>query len=220
MSYGKCWYSESDCVQSFKDVDHYRPKQQAKRSDTECDEGYPWLAFFRLSAQRSNQINRNEETEEPVGKGSWFPLITGSPRATWADRCLSEERPVLIDPTSQNDVALIDINPEDGRAVPSLTCIGLEKRLRVERSLELYGLNLGNLISARKRVMREAQAHFQNLLDIAQAGHDMAAVERLVSQMRAATLASAPYARASRAKLESLGAGMFCARPEDVVTNE
>ena len=31
MSYGKCWYSESNDPQSFFDVDHFRPKKEAKR---------------------------------------------------------------------------------------------------------------------------------------------------------------------------------------------
>lgn len=221
MSYGKCWYSESDCVQSFKDVDHYRPKKQAKRTDTESDDGYPWLAFswdnFRLAAQRSNQINRDDDTDESVGKGAWFPLMQGSKRATWGDRCVDDEHPVLLDPTVQDDVMLVDINPEDGRATPSLICVGPAKQTRVARSIELYGLNLGNLISARKRVMREAEAHYQNLLDIVGAAHDMAAIERLTAQMRTMTQPSAPYARAARSKLHSMGAGAFCASPEDIM---
>lgn len=221
MSYGKCWYSESDCVQSFKDVDHYRPKKQAKRSDTEADDGYPWLAFswdnFRLAAQRSNQINRDDDTDESVGKGSWFPLVQGSRRATWDDRCVSDERPVLLDPTDPDDVALVEIHPDDGRAIPSLICVGPGRQTRVARSIELYGLNLGNLVTARKRVLREAEAHYQNLMDIVGAAHDIAAIERLIRQMRMMTQPSAPYAQAARSKLLSMGAGAFCARPEDLV---
>ncbi|WP_109867636.1 hypothetical protein [Methylocucumis oryzae] len=45
MSYGKCWYSEGNDPQSFFDVDHFRPKKEAKRSESESDDGYPWLAF-------------------------------------------------------------------------------------------------------------------------------------------------------------------------------
>ena len=40
MSYGKCWYSESDDPQSFFDVDHFRPKNEAIRSENEKDDGY------------------------------------------------------------------------------------------------------------------------------------------------------------------------------------
>src|SRR6185503_17393868 len=90
MSHGKCWYSESIEPQSFSDVDHFRPKLEAKRSDSVTDPGYVWLAFswanFRFSAERSNRVSKNEETDESEGKGNWFPLLEGSPKATWSDR--------------------------------------------------------------------------------------------------------------------------------------
>lgn len=220
MSYGKCWYSESNDPQSFFDVDHFRPKKAAKRADATEDDGYPWLAFsvenFRYSAGRSNRLSTDEATEETVGKGSWFPLLDGSPCASWDDRCLNTEMPVLLDPTIRSDVALIDINPDDGRAVASMTCLGATKQYRVSKSIELYGLNLGNLITARKRVMRDVENHFRNLMDIVAANTDMAAVDRLQAQMREATVSSAPYARAARAKMFAMGAGVFCAQPEDI----
>jgi hypothetical protein len=219
MSYGKCWYSESNDPQSFFDVDHFRPKKAAKRAAATEDDGYPWLAFsvenFRYSAGRSNRLSTDEVTEETVGKGSWFPLLDGSPCASWDDRCLNTELPVLLDPTVRSDVALIDINPDDGRAVASMTCLGATKQYRVNKSVELYGLNLGNLITARKRVMREVENHYKNLMDIVAANTDMTAVDRLQAQMREATASSAPYARAARAKMFAMGAGVFCAQPED-----
>lgn len=219
MSYGKCWYSESNDPQSFFDVDHFRPKKAAKRSDVLEDDGYPWLAFsienFRYSAGRSNRLSTDEETDVVVGKGSWFPLLDGSPFATWDDRCVDKEEPVLLDPTVRSDVTLIDINPDDGRAVPSKTCLGPKKQLRANRSIELYGLNLGNLITARKRAMRQVSDEYQNLMDIVGAGNDMAAVDRLQEQLRVATGSRAPYARAARSKLIAMGAGAFCAQPED-----
>jgi hypothetical protein len=219
MSHGKCWYSESNDPQSFFDVDHFRPKKAAKRSDTAEDDGYPWLAFsldnFRYAAGRCNRLNTDEATELPVGKGSWFPLLDGSPCATWGDRCLDKEQPVLLDPTVRGDVTLIDIDPEDGRAVPSKTCLGVTKQYRATRSIELYGLNLGNLITARKRAMREVKDNYENLMDIVEAANDMDAVDRLQDQLLRATASSAPYARAARAKMFAMGAGAFCAQPED-----
>jgi hypothetical protein len=219
MSYGKCWYSESNDPQSFFDVDHFRPKKAAKRANAIEDDGYPWLAFsmenFRYSAGRSNRLSTDEVTEETVGKGSWFPLLDGSPCASWGDRCIKNEKPVLLDPTVRSDVALIDINPDDGRAIASKTCLGAVKQHRTNKSIELYGLNLGNLISARKRVIRDVENHYKNLMDIVSAATDMDAVERLQEQMRVATASSAPYARAARAKMFAMGAGAFCAQPED-----
>lgn len=220
MSYGKCWYSESNDPQSFFDVDHFRPKKEAKRAEGVTDDGYPWLAFswdnFRYAAGRSNRLNTDEATDKTVGKGSWFPLLTGSALATWADRCEQQEHPVLLDPTVREDVTLIDINPDDGRVTLGRTCIGPRKRLRAEKSIELYGLNLPKLIDARKIVLRDVQAHFENLMDIVVAANDMPAIERLQKQMLHATHPNSAYSRAARAKLNALGAGAFCAQPEDL----
>lgn len=219
MSHGKCWYSESNDPQSFFDVDHFRPKKAAKRLDESEDDGYPWLAFsvdnFRYSAGRSNRLSTDEITEKTVGKGSWFPLLDGSQCATWDDRCLDQEAQVLLDPTVKSDVTLLDINPEDGRAIPSQTCLGAKKQLRANKSIEIYGLNLGNLITARKRAMREVKDDYENLMDIVAVGTDMGAVDRLQEQMRRSTASSAPYARAARAKMIAMGAAAFCAQPED-----
>lgn len=160
MSYGKCWYSESECAQSFMDVDHFRPKKQAKRAETESDDGYPWLAFswdnFRLSAQRSNQTNRDDVTGEAVGKGAWFPLVQGSKRATWDDRCISDESPVLLDPARLTDVRLIEVTAT-GMMGPTRFCLGERERLRVNATVRLLGLDLPGLVSARQRTMRLVQ---------------------------------------------------------------
>lgn len=221
MSYGKCWYSESNDPQSFFDVDHFRPKKAAKRADNLEDDGYPWLAFswenFCYSAGRSNRLSTEEAAEKVVGKGSWFPLLDASKQADWGDRCEALEQPVLLNPTLVADVALIAIDPDDGRAVHSFTCLGSIKQARVARSIEIYGLNLGNLITARKRVMREVQDHHATLLEIVAAGNDMESVDRLHEQIRRATRSDAPYARAARTKLQSLPSGAaLCAQPEDL----
>jgi hypothetical protein len=226
MSYGKCWYSECPEVQSFLDIDHYRPKLEARRSENECDPGYDWLAFslgnFRLAApQRANRRSTNEETQTIEGKGSWFPLLDGSPRASWAHRCECDELPVLLDPTLRRDVDLIDVNAE-GRMSPSMTCIG-SGRTRVKRSIELYGLNLPKLTDARKRVMREViDLHFTLFNNIAAGSdHPSAAdalpIDRLINQIRRMTLPCSPYSKAARAQLQLLSGGAsLCAQPEDI----
>ncbi len=225
MSYGKCWYSESPEAQSFLDVDHFRPKLEARRSETQCDPGYDWLAFswenFRLAAQRSNRRSTNEDTEETEGKGSWFPLLDGSPRASCAHRCERDELPVLLDPTWRSDVDLIDVNAE-GRMYPSTYCIG-SALTRVERSIELYGLNLPKLTDARKRVMRDLIDLHASLMDNVAAGteHPPAAdglpIERQREQIRRTTMPDSPYSKAARAQLLLLPFGAYlCAQPEDM----
>ena len=112
MSYGKCWYSEAKDAGANFDVDHFRPKAEAKRTEEIVDaEGYAWLAFdwdnFRLSVQNCNRLNK-DDTGETVGKGSWFPLIEESPKATWTNRCVCDEKRVLLDPVVKK-ISLISI---------------------------------------------------------------------------------------------------------------
>jgi hypothetical protein len=146
MSYGECWYSESNDPQSFFDVDHFRTKKAAKRADTKEDDGYPWLAFsvenFRDSAGRLNRLSTDEATEETVEKGRCLPLLDGSPCASWDDRCLNTEMPMLIDPTVRGDVALIDMNPDDGRA--GLTGTGVVMDDASPKACATHGSGSGN----------------------------------------------------------------------------
>jgi hypothetical protein len=223
MSYGKCWYSESPEDHSFLDVDHFRPKLEARRSDTHCDPGYDWLAFswenFRLAAQRSNRRSRNEETGETEGKGSRFPLLDGSPTACWEYRCVEDELPVLLDPTLRPDVDLIDVDAE-GRMCPSKYCVG-SARQRVERSIRIYGLNLPKLTGARKRVMRDIIAVYEALGRLVDAGIELPAadhlpVAELMDAIRKKTLPCRPYSKAARAQLIFSGGADLCAQPEDV----
>lgn len=223
MSYGKCWYSESRDPQSFFDVDHYRPKLEARRSDDTTDSGYPWLAFswenFRLSAQRSNRVSKNEETDENEGKGNWFPLLETSPKACWENRCENTEQPILLDPVKKADVRLIDVQ-DDGRMGPSRICIG-SARLRVERSIEIYGLNLPRLKEARLRVMREVNNLYSvlcEMLDAAEPVIDVAdrmPIDKQVELITSKTLPCSAYSKAARAQLIRLGAAELCAQPEE-----
>lgn len=222
MSWGKCWYSEADEPQSFFDVDHFRPKLSAKRSDAESDAGYEWLAFswenFRYTAQRSNRHSKNEDTDQLEGKGDWFPLLEGSPRACWDNRCVGDELPMLLDPVSRVDVRLIDVL-DDGRMGSSRTCVGSAKE-RVERSIEIYGLNLPRLKAARLRVMRDInQLHetLSVLLANSTESHiaDRQPITTLCELIHSKTLPTSHFSRAARAQLIRLGAGDLISTPEE-----
>jgi len=228
MSYGKCWYSESVDPQSFFDVDHYRPKSEAKRSKDVVDAGYEWLAFswenFRYSAQRSNRRSTDEETDDTTGKGSWFPLADESPRARWDDRCEHSERPILLDPVNAADVRLIDVR-DDGRMAPSQTCIGTA-RIRVERSIELYGLNLPRLTAARLKVMRDViELHTVLMQTIEAAGAcvnvaDSLPIQKQIDVIKKRAFPSSPYSKAARAQLFRLGIGELYPQPEEATETE
>jgi hypothetical protein len=216
MSHGKCWYSESSDPQSFFDVDHFRPKLRARRSDSHVDAGYEWLAFswenFRYSAQRSNQQNKDEDTDQVVGKGDWFPLLDPSPCARWDDRCEESERPVLLDPVRQEDVDLVDVL-DDGRMSPNPFCVGSSKH-RVTRSIELYGLNLPALTAARAKVMRDVIDLHAALLETAQsvtnapdAIADGVPLNRQMKMLIGKVQKTSAYSKAARAQLSKLAGG-------------
>jgi hypothetical protein len=227
MSYGKCWYSESPDPQSFFDVDHYRPKLEARRSDTEVDKpGYEWLAFswenFRYAANCSNRIRENIETGVVEGKGSWFPLLEGSVKASWTKRCEAEEGAVLLDPIKQSDVDLVEVKA-DGKIGASRLAVGNAKR-RVEQSCKLYGLNLPGIKGARLRLMREVQGMVEVLADtlVAASDPEMAAtiadrlpVGKQRDLIKLKTLPRSPYSKAARAALIDAGWAELCAKPEE-----
>lgn len=227
MSYGKCWYSESDCAQSFKDVDHYRPKKQAKRSATESDGGYPWLAFswdnFRLAAQRSNQLNRDDDTDETVGKGAWFPLMPGSKQATWDDRCVGDEGPALLDPARLADVRLIEVTAK-GKMGPTKFCLGEYERSRVNTTVRLLGLDLPGVVAARARAMRlveelvELVEQRRTAAELSQAASAFVATQlradRVIDLLQKLSEPNHPYAAASRAQLQMMGYGQLCVNSE------
>lgn len=228
MSYGKCWYSESPDPQSFFDVDHYRPKSEAKRAENEVDSpGYEWLAFswenFRYAANCSNRVSTNDETGVVDGKGSWFPLLSDSVKADWDNRCEGAEHPVLLDPVHQPDVDLIEVQA-DGRMGPSRFAVGSAK-LRVERSCKLYGLNLPAIKEARHRLMREVAQMLEVLSDMIEAANnsatpdqvaDMQPIPKQHALIREKTKARSPYSKAVRAALGQAGYPELCAKPEEV----
>jgi hypothetical protein len=166
-------------------------------------------------------VSKNEETDEKEGKGDWFPLLEASPKACWENRCEGTERPVLLDPVKKADVRLIDVQ-DDGRMGPSFVCIG-SARLRVERSIELYGLNLPRLKAARLRVMREVNDLYSVLCQMLEAASpasvdvaDRMPIATQVDLIQSKTLPSSAYSKAARAQLFRLGAGELCAQPEEV----
>lgn len=226
MSYGKCWYSESPDPQSFFDVDHFRPKLEAKRTETDTDNpGYEWLCFnwenFRYAANCSNRLVTNHETGEVDGKGSWFPLLEGSVKANWNHRCESEESPILIDPCEAVDMNLLEVG-DDGHIVPSRVAVG-SAALRVRRSAEIYGLNLPRIKGARAKVMRDIRqqvAAFEKSLEAATSVEcsvrvaDAIPIQDQFEIIRAMTSPDSPYSLAARAELQRLGRSELCLSPE------
>ncbi len=218
MSYGKCWYSEAKDAGANFDVDHFRPKSEAKRTDSYTDvDGYAWLAFdwenYRLSSQNCNRLTKDESSGETVGKGSWFPLMKGSKVATWDDRCVDQEIVVLLDPVDKEDLVYIDFD-ERGLFVPSQYCVGTPA-YRVEQTAKIYGLNLERMREARHRAMKDVKDLLDSIatcaqhLDVMGEKAPMEPIDMQINKIKEKTRADAPFSRAVRTQLRKLGADDF-----------
>lgn len=110
LSNGKCWFSEVRELYSHYDVEHFRPKKEAKALDGSERDGYWWLAFDYMNFRVCGNVGNRK-------KGGWFPLKQGSLRSTHAAQCEESETRYLLDPIDDDDVSLIAFD-EEGKVVP------------------------------------------------------------------------------------------------------
>lgn len=110
LSGGKCWFSETRDLFSHYDVEHFRPKKEARALDGAVRDGYWWLAFNFMNFRVCGNVGNRK-------KGGWFPLHAGSLCSTYVAPCEESESRYLLDPIDDDDVALIAFD-EEGKAVP------------------------------------------------------------------------------------------------------
>ena len=110
LSSKKCWFSEVRELFSHYDVEHFRPKKEAKTEGQQARDGYWWLAFDYMNFRLCGNVGNRK-------KGGWFPLNDGSQCSTYAHRCEDAEAALLLDPIDAADVALLAFD-EEGKAVP------------------------------------------------------------------------------------------------------
>jgi len=144
LSKGKCWFTEVRELYSHYDVEHFRPKKEAKNIDKSVRDGYWWLAFdytnFRLCGNVGNRK-----------KGSWFPLQDGSICSTFARQREESEDAYFLDPTDEDDVNLIAFD-EEGKAIPDPKASVWDKQ-RAEETIERLKLNEHkDLAEARRKI--------------------------------------------------------------------
>jgi uncharacterized protein (TIGR02646 family) len=141
LSAGKCWFSEAKEIYSHLDVEHFRPKKEAKRI-AGTDDGYWWLAFdYRNYRACGNVGNRK--------KGGWFPLQAGSQCSTHANHCEESETPYLLDPVDCDDVNLLAFD-EEGKAIAAPDTSDWEKE-RVEETVTRLKLNEHEALTEERR---------------------------------------------------------------------
>ena len=132
LSAQKCWFSEVRDLYSHYDVEHFRPKKEARSLDGTERDGYWWLAFDYMNFRLCGNVGNRK-------KGGWFPLKTGSPCSTYAQPCEESESCYLLDPINAGDVTLIAFD-EEGKVSPTPDASEWDKE-RVRETVKRLKLN-------------------------------------------------------------------------------
>jgi len=173
LFHDKCAYCESVISNTQPgDVEHYRPKGRLRDLDgrviriilgeTECDHpGYWWLCYEWMNLLPScidcNRRRRHGEERVSLGKADLFPIA--GRRAANPDDPLSDEKPLLLDPTAPDfDPAVHFDFGEDGKIAP--------KTETAKVTCELFGLNLREkLVEQRADAYAFAASAFHSFID-------------------------------------------------------
>ncbi|MGZ4955935.1 MAG: hypothetical protein ACXV8Q_12555 [Methylobacter sp.] len=132
LSAGKCWFSEARDIYSHLDVEHFRPKKEAKAIDGALRDGYWWLAFDYMNFRACGNVGNRK-------KGGWFPLNKGSHCSTYDMRCEESEVHYLLDPIDSDDVNLLAFD-EEGKAIAA-PGVSVWDESRVDETIKRLKLN-------------------------------------------------------------------------------
>lgn len=175
LSGGKCWFSEVRELYSHYDVEHFRPKKEAKALDGTKRDGYWWLAFDYMNFRVCGNVGNRK-------KGGWFPLQPGSLLSTYAAPCEESETRYLLDPVDDDDVSLIAFD-EEGKVVPAPATSAWEQQ-RVEETVKRLKLNEhAPLAEERRKVWQKVDSlieDFNKAKSRCAAGHNPAAKAKLL----------------------------------------
>ena len=188
ITHYKCWYCETPLTRDDLVVDHYRPKGRVFEEDPD-NEGYWWLAFrfsnFRLSCKFCNELRDDKVGGTRGGKGTHFPLLDGSVRATAGKRNLGSEYPVILDPMRKADVECL-MFLADSKASPRYSKdVDAERFGRAKESIRILHLNHGRLRKARGQICNQVietiergDLAYYNYLEIRSSNADVISVAR------------------------------------------
>jgi hypothetical protein len=172
LSDGKCWFTDTTNNGSYYDVEHFRPKAEAKAIDGTARDGYWWLAFDYTNYRLAGSVPNTK-------KGGWFPLCDGTLVSTSAVRCEASEMPYLLDPISPTDHALLAFD-EEGNATPTpspdewSTPQGQWEKDRAKESITRYKLNEHDILPAKRReLLKELTGFINDYLNAKTSFHPM-----------------------------------------------
>ena len=141
--HGKCCYCERKRDLEETEVDHFRPKAEVKES--KGHPGYWWLAYewdnLLITCKTCN-----------LKKSSKFPLQDENKRAFKEHEDIKKEKPILINPLTENPEDFIEYDIPEDETKPLLMIKVIGKNERGEETIKaLTGING----SATKSVSRE-----------------------------------------------------------------
>ncbi len=176
LSAGKCWFSEARELFSHYDVEHFRPKREAKELDGNVRDGYWWMAFDYMNFRLCGNVGNRK-------KGGWFPLKQGSQLSTYTSPCEESELRYLLDPIDDHDVSLIAFD-EEGKAIPIPSASDWERE-RVNETVKRLKLNEHALLAeARRKIWQRVDGLIQDFMHArarCSMGNNPAAKEKLNS---------------------------------------
>jgi hypothetical protein len=180
LSHGKCWFSDVRELYSHYDVEHFRPKKEAKALNGSIRDGYWWLAFDYMNFRVCGNVGNRK-------KGGWFPLRYGSPCSSFVRRCEGDEIPHFLDPTNAHDVTLLAFD-EEGKAVPA-PGISRWDNIRVLRTVERLKLTEHHALAEERRGVWQQVTKLINKYELAltEIRHSAAARERVKATAREIT---------------------------------
>jgi hypothetical protein len=196
LSYGKCWFSEAKELYSHYDVEHFRPKKEAKALDGTTRDGYWWLAFDYMNFRVCGNVGNRK-------KGGWFPLQQGSLQSTYEKRCEESETRYLLDPIDIEDVNLLAFD-EEGKAVPAPGVSEWESGRVVETVKRLKLNEHGTLTEARRKIWSKVSdlvGQYNDAKSRCRAGGNPAANQKIrdvVSNVREMTRPSSELSSVAR----------------------
>jgi hypothetical protein len=192
LSSGKCWFSEAKELFSHYDVEHFRPKKEAKGVGTDVRDGYWWLAFDYMNFRVCGNVGNRK-------KGGWFPLRDGSQLSQYERRCEESETTYLLDPIDIADVKLLAFD-EEGKAVPAPGTSQWEQQRVVETVLRLKLNEHEALAEARRKLWTEVTRLINQYLTAKSrctTGDNPAAKEKMRSSLRQMKALTRPTAELS-----------------------
>jgi uncharacterized protein (TIGR02646 family) len=179
----KCAYCDSRFLASSNaDIEHFRPEKafnpfQNNEDGKLVEPGYYWLAAdwenllwsCILCNRKSNLDQPNVEGVKPLGKKNRFPLSNETKRIRSHNKNLKSERKqlLIIDPCEDDPSEHFSFptNDEDSGIVKAKMMDDNKPSPKAIASIPIYGLNMIELVIARKESALDFKAIFMGLLD-------------------------------------------------------